>query len=110
VAFYRDVVGLPVGLETVEEVYAEIKAGDATLGLYRRDLMQNVLGERASVGAPGSVVLVLAVDDVNMEYELLTAAGADAVTRPHDQDAWGLRVCHFRDPDGHVFELNHPIR
>jgi catechol 2,3-dioxygenase-like lactoylglutathione lyase family enzyme len=39
VAFYRDVVGLPVGLETVEEVYAEMQAGDATLGLYRRDLM-----------------------------------------------------------------------
>jgi lactoylglutathione lyase len=109
VAFYRDVVGLPVGLETAEEVYAEIKAGDATLGLYRRDLMQSVLGENASIGAPGSAVLILAVDDVDAEYERLTATGAQAVTKPHDQEAWGLRVCHFRDPDGHVIELNHPI-
>jgi lactoylglutathione lyase len=109
VAFYRDVLGLPVGLETIEEVYAEIKAGDATLGLYRRDLMQKVLGENASIGAPGSAVLIFAVSDVDAEHCRLTAAGAIAVTEPHDQEAWGLRVCHFRDPDGHVIELFHPL-
>jgi lactoylglutathione lyase len=109
VAFYRDVVGLPVGLETVEEVYAEIDAGDATLGLYRWQLMQAVLGESASVGSPGSAVLIFSVDDVDAEHERLTSAGLDAVTKPHDQEAWGLRVCHFRDPDGHLIELNHPI-
>lgn len=110
VAFYRDVVGLELGVQVPEDVYAELRSGEVTLGLYRRELMQKVLGEGGSIGSPGSVALIFEVDDVDAEYKRLVAAGAGGVTKPHDQADWGLRVCHFRDPDDHLIELNHPIR
>jgi lactoylglutathione lyase len=109
VAFYRDVIGLPLGLKVPEGVYAEYPAGAATLGLYRRDLMQGVLGEGANGGGPGGVVVIFDVEDVDVDYERLKANGAEPVTEPHDQTTWGLRVCHFRDPDGHLIELNHRL-
>jgi lactoylglutathione lyase len=107
-AFYRDVVGLPVKLRIPEGTYVEFETGEATLAIYRRDLMSAIAG---SGGGPGrdQVAVILRVDDVDAEYERLRGAGATFVTEPHDQEAWGLRVAHLRDPDGNLLELYRPI-
>ncbi|MDQ4026913.1 MAG: hypothetical protein M3214_02525, partial [Actinomycetota bacterium] len=42
--FYRDTLRLPLALEVGDGVYAEFDAGDATLALYRRDLMAHAVG------------------------------------------------------------------
>jgi lactoylglutathione lyase len=106
VRFFQEKMGLKKVLEVEEGVYAEFEAGDARLTMYRRDLMQSVLGgDDGAVGRPGSVVLVFRVQDVDAEFGRLTADGVPALTQPHDQAAWGLRVAHLRDPDGHVIEL-----
>jgi lactoylglutathione lyase len=110
VGFYRDVVGLEKTLQIEEGFYAEFAAGEATLALYRRDLMEGVLGSNPDeLGRPGSFVLTFAVDDVDAMYEQLRSNGAEPLTEPHDQTTWGLRVCHFRDPDGHQIELYRPL-
>jgi lactoylglutathione lyase len=42
--------------------------------------------------------------------EELWGRGVDVVTNAHNQDAWMIRVAHFRDPDGHLIQINAPIR
>lgn len=110
-AFYRDVLGLEATLDTGDEIYAEIDAGQAIIGLYRDELMAGVLGAEAPTGPSGedATVLCFQVDDVDLAYRNLVAKGAAAVKEPHDQEAWYLRVAHIRDPDGNLIELNQPL-
>jgi catechol 2,3-dioxygenase-like lactoylglutathione lyase family enzyme len=107
-AFYRDVVGLPVQLTIPSGVYVEFDTGEATLALYRRDLMEGIAGGGGARGRD-QVAVILRAADVDAEVARLRAAGASFETEPHDQEAWGLRVAHLRDPDGNLLELYQPI-
>jgi lactoylglutathione lyase len=110
--FYRDTLRLRLALEAGDGVYAEFDAGAATLAIHRRDLMSHIVGAVGSRGASASddVVITFAVDSVDDTVEELRGRGVELVTGAHDQDAWMIRVAHFRDPDGHLTEINAPIR
>jgi lactoylglutathione lyase len=112
-SFYRDKMRLPVSLEAGDGVYAEFDAGDASLAIYRRHLMSDVIGasdrprdERRA----DDVVVTFSVESVDDTVEELKGRGVDVVTNAHNQDAWMIRVAHFRDPDGHLIEINAPIQ
>jgi lactoylglutathione lyase len=109
--FYRDTLRLPVALEAGDGVYAEFDAGDATLAIYRRDLMSHVIGVVGKRGTsePDDVVITFAVDNVDDTVEELRGRGVEFVRDAHDQDAWMIRVAHLRGPDGHLIEINAPI-
>jgi predicted enzyme related to lactoylglutathione lyase len=53
--------------------------------------------------------LIFAVDDVDEEVRRLTDLGVKMVSEPQDQEAWGLRVAHLRDPEENLIELNKPL-
>ena len=111
VAFYRDVLGLEVTLETEGGIYYELDAGDVILALFRRDLMRQMLG----MGLPPATqsdpaALTFAVADVDATARLLEGRGAEIVAGPKDYEVAFLRVAHLRDPDGNLLEINAPIR
>jgi lactoylglutathione lyase len=110
--FYRDALRLPLALEAGDGVYAEFDAGHATLALYRRDLMSDVVGtaDKSGTSESDDVVITFAVDSVDDTVEELRGRGVVFVREPHDQEAWMIRVAHLRDPDGHLLEINAPIR
>ncbi|MEA2507389.1 MAG: hypothetical protein QOH48_2007 [Actinomycetota bacterium] len=110
--FYRDVLGLEVGQEVPEEVYAELKAGGVRISIYRHELMAEVvpgLGKTSSDGRQDGYLLNMRVDDIDSCHEQLTSHGVKFETEPHDQDAWGIRVAHLRDPEGNLIEIYSPI-
>jgi uncharacterized glyoxalase superfamily protein PhnB len=65
----------------------------------------NVDHERKT-GAQG--VIVAAVDNADSVFEELTSRGVEFIQPPQDR-WWGKRTAHFRDPDGHVFEVQHDL-
>ena len=109
--FYRDVMGLMVELRTTEDVYAELNAGGVRLGIYQRELMNEVMHveKRPRTRDDDTVALTFGVQDVDEAYVRLTQTGAQAANEPHDQIAWGLRVAHLRDPEGNLIEINAPL-
>ena len=111
--FYRDVVGLPVGFGSESDVYADFALGDnKTLGLFRRDLMAEAVGTQskpASVIGQDSALVAFQVDNVDEAVEALQAKGVQLVASPTDHPDWGMRTAHFRDPDGTLLEIFHPI-
>jgi catechol 2,3-dioxygenase-like lactoylglutathione lyase family enzyme len=109
VAFYRDVMGLPVVVE-VPGVYAEMDGGGARLAFYRADLMADVLREPAGTRRGDDVVICLRVPSVDEEVARLAAKGLLMLRPPHDQAAWHQRVAHLRDASGRVIELWSPLR
>ena len=106
--FYKDVLGLEMTLETEENVYAQFIAGGVSLGIYRRDLMAQVVGKSKDLderNGKDTALLVFAKDDVDASYRALKKKGVEFVTEPHDQEAWYMRVVHLRDPDGNLLEI-----
>lgn len=67
---------------------------------------ENVDHERNS-GA--QAVIVAGVDDVDEAYASLRAEGVEFIRPPEDR-WWGMRTAHFRDPDGHVWEVHHGLQ
>jgi catechol 2,3-dioxygenase-like lactoylglutathione lyase family enzyme len=109
-AFYRDVLGLEVTLDAGDGVYCELRAGDAILGLFRRDLMGQMIGADLPARTQAdAVALTFAVDDVDETARLLQERGAELVAGPRDYEVAFLRVAHVRDPDGNLIEINAPL-
>ncbi len=110
VAFYRDVAGFEILLEA-GGFYTELDAGGVRLGIYRRSMMADVVGDPGArgAGAADRVLLALRVDDVDAAQREMQERGATFVTDAHDQKAWEIRVAHLRDPDGNLIELNAPL-
>ena len=112
-AFYRDILGLEVTLETEENIYAQLIGEGVSLGLYQRHLMANILGrsEKSNERAQKDTsLLVFQVEDVDAAIDDLKEKGAVISKDPHDQSAWFMRVAHLRDPDGNLIELFHPLQ
>ncbi len=110
--FYRDVLGLAPGFGDEQSGYADFALGETTLALFARQEMADAVGTGnlpAGAEHQDDVALVFAVADVDQAADALRAGGVRLVTDPHDQSDWGIRVAHFRDPDGTLIEINQPL-
>ncbi len=104
-AFYRDVLGLPV----VNDVAG---GGGRWITLGAPEGAQVVLSDPASGRSPADAEaleelvvkgalgpFVFATEDLDGLFERVAASGADVVQEPADQP-WGPRDAAFRDPSG----------
>ena len=69
------------------------------------------LVEPLPVGAAGSGArsqLTITVDDVDAVVAGLRERGIELANGPMDRP-WGIRTAAFADPDGHVWEVAHPL-
>jgi uncharacterized glyoxalase superfamily protein PhnB len=94
VAFYRDVLGLPV-----HEVW-DGDDGQGTLFRAGAGIIELIADSPHHPAAPPQgVAVAIETDDVDGLYGRLRAAGAD-VTLALDDRAWGHRSFEIRDPAG----------
>jgi len=110
--FYRDVLGFEVLWGEEEGRYADFRAGDAIVALYKRGLMAEAVGEAekpSEAEAQDRAALIFAVEDVDATYESLKMKGVTFVAEPMDRPDWGIRAAHFRDPDGNLLEINRDL-
>jgi len=88
-------------------------AADGFVSLTRPDIDFNVIylraglatfkpRERATRTADG-LLIVLVVDDIDAEYERLTAAGTSILT-PIETEEWGERYFQVEDPNGVIVQ------
>lgn len=100
VAFYRDVIGLPLTFSSEASGWAEFDVGGASLAVERCDR-----GDPEAAGLVGRFVGVsLQVSDIEQVYQTLVARGVPFTGAPERQP-WGGSLAHFRDPDGNVLTL-----
>ncbi|HEY4718698.1 MAG TPA: VOC family protein [Anaerolineales bacterium] len=104
-AFYKDKLELKEQV-AVEGVYYEFLAGEGVVSIYKRKLMEGVLGQDSGGQVSGDrAVVVFLVEDVDQTYAKLQGRGVAFITQPHNQEAWALRVAHLRDPEGNLIEI-----
>ncbi len=94
VAFYRDVLAIPVLFEVPGQSMAFLSSGDVRLYLGRPESPEYI----------SRCVLYFRVDDIDAEAQRLTAAGVTMTDQPHvvhrdaDTELW---MSGLKDPDGH---------
>src|SRR5512134_2818630 len=98
--FYRDVLGLPVGLQIPGfVVLGELGKPALALGTHSEVRGRNADPARHMVG--------LGTDDVDTEWKRLQAAGVEFVENPTDYGS--LRIATLRDPEGNLLQLLQPL-
>ena len=104
--FYQGVLGLPETFRTPREgrpEHVEMTAGGFVLAVSTAEAARRVHGLEVEAGRP-AMSLVFWVDDVDATFDAVTAAGAPAVSTPHDTGN-DNRNAVVRDPDGTLVEL-----
>ena len=117
VAFYRDVLGLPVldrfevsgeafetvtGLEGAGGRFVHLDAGDVRLELVEYEPAGETL-EDSDLNQPGAAHVGLAVDDLASVYAGLSD-DVETLSAPQTT-ASGTTLCFLRDPEGNLVEL-----
>jgi lactoylglutathione lyase len=98
VAFYRDVIGLPVKFETTH--WTEMDTGDATLALHASAAGPTPSqSHSAGTSRPG-----LAVADLDAFHARMTQHGVVCVQQP--KAVFGVRIAQYLDPDGLVLSVS----
>jgi catechol 2,3-dioxygenase-like lactoylglutathione lyase family enzyme len=119
-AFYRDVLGMKLELETetsgeyIQTVTgfpdAHIKVGLLSLGDHRLELIQYVAPKGTKLDTRtcnvGSPHLAFWCDDIQKTYQELKAKGVAFKSAPMVSTVSGNWACYFTDPDGIALELN----
>ncbi len=111
--FYRDVMGFRPTFGSENDIYADFDTGDITLALFDRLEMSKTVGTTqlpVDTQAQDKMCLIFAVDDVDAKSQQLKNHKIRLVTEPTDKPGWGIRVAHFRDPDGNLIEINQPLK
>lgn len=110
--FYRDVLGLEPTFGDETSGYADFRTGDISLALFDRGEMLEAIQIAPSTTSEGHdrVALIFQAGSVDEAVAELEGKGVQFVTRPTDRPDWGIRVAHFRDPDGTLLEIFAPLQ
>ena len=107
VAFYRDILGLPLKFESPG--WSEFQTGATTLALHRK--RARVGGEGGAPAEPlaGTCSIGFSVEDLEATHRKLAARGAQFVLAPTEQVDEGIRLAVCVDPDGLAIAFAEPL-
>ncbi len=111
-AFWRDIMRLPMTFGNESMGYAYFDMGSAGIELMSRAGFAASLGEMSpsSITEGNPAVIVFRVDDVDATYKELVERGAKAMVEPVDRPVWQARTAHLSDPDGYLVEIYSPLQ
>ena len=95
IAFFRDVLGIPVAFEEGPMTGFRVKGGD-TIEVFSPDDTEHEFFTTGPVAG-------FLVRDVHAAREELAAAGVELLGEVREDSGW--RWQHFRAPDGNVYEV-----
>jgi len=104
-SFYRDLLGLTIAYEVPGFVgFGQTAGGGGYLASYLGlGTHSEVKGKAAD---PYRHMVGLESDDVDADFERLTAAGVEFIEQP--ADSGGLRIATLKDPEGNIVQLIQP--
>lgn len=107
--FYSRTLGWKVTWGKRDEDYASFQVeGFPVLSLYRSDRMAEAIGDQElslPVNCREKALYAVKVEAVDVLYQEMGERGVTFLNPPQDQPGWGLRVIHFRDPAGNLWEF-----
>jgi lactoylglutathione lyase len=108
VAFYRDILGLPLKFESPG--WSEFQTGATTLALHQVPARVGSEGQAPTWPAAGTCSIGFSVEDLEATHRQLTARGAQFVLAPTEQANEGIRLAVCVDPDGLSISFAEPLK
>ncbi|RDW22096.1 VOC family protein [Oceanobacillus chungangensis] len=104
--FYRNALGFDVTWGDESSNYADFKFNGTTLGVFERKQMVEANGEDFStvIEKADRTALIFKVKSVEETYQELKRK-VEFITKPTEQEDWGIKVAQFRDPAGSLIEI-----
>ena len=107
--FYNDTLELECTWGKLGDNFASFNIGlESGLAIFKAELMTMAISD-LNVKKGGKThdksVIIVQVENVSDAYEKLKRKGVAFLNEPTDMPDWGIRVVHFRDPEGNLFEL-----
>lgn len=100
-SFYRELLGLPIHMETATGL--TFRAGPLFFGLRQRT--RDYDGRSASNSSPGvQIAFLVSPEEVDGYHAQLLAQGVRILDPPNNQ-LWGHRTVYFADPEGNLLEI-----
>ncbi len=96
--FYRDTLGLPVGMESPEFVFFGDPNGPG-LGLGTHSEVHGANSD------PARHMVGLITDDIDGDYERLKGKGVEFIETPTAGGEGGPRMATLKDPEGNLVQL-----
>ncbi len=106
--FYKDVMEFDVTVENEQNGYAEFKAGDMRLSLFRRQEMAEIIRNAhkpSHAECQDNVALIFTVPDLDEVYQQLQHKGVKFTAEPMNNPYYGIKTAYLRDPDGTLIGL-----
>jgi lactoylglutathione lyase len=107
VAFYRDILGLPLKFES--PAWSEFETGATTLALHAGTRAAGSEAGTQAGPAAGTCSLGFSVPDLDGTYAELHERGARFVMPPTEQANEGIRLAVCVDPDGLTISFAEPM-
>jgi lactoylglutathione lyase len=107
VAFYRDILGLPLKFES--PAWTEFQTGATTLALHAGTRTSGSETTHKAGPAAGTCSLGFSVPNLNSTYAELCKRGARFVMPPTEQPNEGIRLAVCIDPDGLAISFAEPM-
>jgi lactoylglutathione lyase len=107
VAFYRDLLGLPLKFESPG--WSEFQTGATTLALHHATARVGGQARAPAEPAAGTCSIGFSVDDLETKHRELAARGARFVLAPTEQVNEGIRLAVCVDPDGLAISFAQPL-
>jgi uncharacterized protein len=107
VAFYRDILGLPLSQHSVQGAVAFFELNGTWLGLFsREELARDARVPNDGAGFDGAALAhnLKSEEEVRDFFEVLRVKGVPITKEPVKAD-WGGFSGYFKDPDGHLWEV-----
>jgi lactoylglutathione lyase len=109
--FYKDVLAFTCTWGDETSNYAQFDTGNTYLSIFdKKQMLEDIQEpyETKSSSPLNEVAIIFGVEDVDATYDSLKSK-VDFISEPHNREDWGIRVAHFRDPNGTLIEINQRI-
>lgn len=108
ISFYEHITGLSVIQYTSD--FVELRTATTTLAIGSTKTLQFFGGEAiAKPGQNQSIIIEFRVDDVDKDYERLSAYLQENIVQEPTVMPWGNKSLLFRDPDGNLVNFFTPV-
>jgi lactoylglutathione lyase len=107
--FYKTTLGLHCSYGNIGDNFASFDIGLAGgLCIFKSELMNEAIHKKSTVAENASIdkfAIIIEVEDVDKITASLQKKKVKFINPPKDMPVWGIRVAHFRDPEGNLIEL-----
>ena len=106
--FYQETLGFKLLYQDPNGEEADLKMGDTTLNLIKRQSMSNIIGSSQKMAGDSpvdDVALIFTTQDLDETCQQLKQRNVEFITKPIYRPQWGIKTVYLRDPDQNLIGI-----